>query len=139
MRARSKGLDYHRRGMARSVTRIGMVSLLVLGAAAAPAHAEPAGRLVYDRGPGAEACPDEMALRRAVGARLGEDPFDPRLSRTFRLTIAIAGARLRGVVELPRAPRCERVFPGSLFSPSLRKLFPAPPSNSVTDLPAASQ
>jgi hypothetical protein len=86
--------------MVRSVMQKAVVLTLLLGPISAPAQAEPAGRLLYDRGPGAEACPDEATLRRAVAARLGEDPFDSRLSRTFRLTIAMAGARLRGVVEL---------------------------------------
>lgn len=32
--------------------------------------------LTYTRGPGAEACPDEGALREAVAQRVGRDPFD---------------------------------------------------------------
>jgi hypothetical protein len=86
--------------MVRSVTKIVLLAALALGTAARAAHAEPAGRLSYARGPGAEFCPDEGSLRRAVAARLGEDPFDPSLARTFRLTIGANGARLRGSVEL---------------------------------------
>jgi hypothetical protein len=40
-----------------------------------PACATPSARLVYSRGPGAESCPDEVALRREVAARVGYDPF----------------------------------------------------------------
>jgi hypothetical protein len=86
--------------MARSVSRLGIPALLALASIAAPARAEPAGRLAYERGSGAESCPDEVALRRAVAARLGEDPFGPGVSRTFRLVLGSTGARLRGSVEL---------------------------------------
>lgn len=48
-----------------------------LAAVAAPAGATPSAKLTYVRGPGAEACPDESELRRAVAARLGYDPFFP--------------------------------------------------------------
>jgi hypothetical protein len=86
--------------MARSLTRNAMMLALSLGSVSLPARGETAGRLRYERGPGAERCPDEEALRRAVAARLGEDPFDSKLSRTFRLAIASDGARLLGSVEL---------------------------------------
>jgi hypothetical protein len=39
------------------------------------ALAAPSARLVYLRNPGAESCPDETAIRSAVSARLGYDPF----------------------------------------------------------------
>jgi hypothetical protein len=58
-------------------------------------------RLVYVREAGAEGCPDEEAVRRAVSARLGHDPFvlvDPR--RTVRATIGKKGPWLRAVIEL---------------------------------------
>ncbi len=44
-----------------------------------PRAAEAAGtaRLVYLRGQGAESCPDDVAMRDAVAARLGYDPFTP--------------------------------------------------------------
>jgi hypothetical protein len=44
------------------------------------AYATPSARLVYSRGHGAESCPDEHALREAVAARVGYDPFFPRWS-----------------------------------------------------------
>jgi hypothetical protein len=43
----------------------------------APASAAPSARLAYVREAGAESCPDEEGLRRAVAARLGYDPFFP--------------------------------------------------------------
>jgi hypothetical protein len=48
-------------------------------AAPAPADAQAAAsaHLVYVRGPGAEGCPGEHAIRSAVGTRLGYDPFFP--------------------------------------------------------------
>lgn len=39
------------------------------------AGANPSGRLVYARGPGADSCPDEETVRSSVAARLGYDPF----------------------------------------------------------------
>jgi hypothetical protein len=48
---------------------------LPLAAASRLARAAASARLVYSRGPGAEQCPNEEALRAAVGTRLGYDPF----------------------------------------------------------------
>jgi hypothetical protein len=45
--------------------------------------AAPTSRLVYVRGPGAEACPDEAQLRSAVATRLGYDPFRPHATTTL--------------------------------------------------------
>jgi hypothetical protein len=47
----------------------------VLVSWAESASASPTARLIYARAPGAESCPDEDALRRAVAARVGYDPF----------------------------------------------------------------
>jgi|CZKU01.1.fsa_nt_gi hypothetical protein len=47
-----------------------------------PAAAAPTGRLVYSHAPGAESCPDEATMRRAVAARVGYDPFFPMAPRT---------------------------------------------------------
>ncbi len=44
-------------------------------AVAGEARADASARLVYVRGPGAEQCPGEQAVRAAVAARLGYDPF----------------------------------------------------------------
>lgn len=64
------------------------------------AHAAPNARLVYGRGPGAEACPDEVALRRAVASRVGYDPFFPYASRSIVLTIRADANALTARVEL---------------------------------------
>jgi hypothetical protein len=48
--------------------RFAVVALLLVSATA---RATPSARLVYSRARGAEACPDEDALRRAVGTRVG--------------------------------------------------------------------
>jgi hypothetical protein len=46
-------------------------------AVSAHAQAAASAHLVYVRGPGAEECPGEHAIRAAVGTRLGYDPFFP--------------------------------------------------------------
>jgi len=71
--------------------------------------AAPQARLVYTREPGAEACPDEPAVRLAVAARLGYDAFvegetpgSPAgtIDRTVRVTLAPSGRWLRATIEL---------------------------------------
>jgi hypothetical protein len=48
---------------------------LMLSGVSVAASETASARLVYVRGPGAEDCPGEQAIRAAVGARLGYDPF----------------------------------------------------------------
>ena len=57
-------------------------------------------RLDYDRNAGAEACPDESALRRSVAARLGYDPFSPRSKRAVVVRLRHEGAGHRGTVAV---------------------------------------
>ncbi len=72
---------------------------MVLGIAAAVAFlffpgwasASPTARLVYVRGPGAEACPEEAELRAEVAGRLGYDPF--RLVADNTLSAEVRGER----------------------------------------------
>jgi hypothetical protein len=64
------------------------------------ARAEEQARLVYVRSEGAEACPDEVALRLRVVARLSYDPFSPRASRVVVARIDAAPKSLHGSVEL---------------------------------------
>jgi hypothetical protein len=64
------------------------------------AHAYPTTRLTYQRGAGAERCPDETALRKAVSARLGYDPFFPWADRTIVARIEADKGVMRGSVEL---------------------------------------
>lgn len=65
--------------------RLAIFVPLVLGipfASATRAAAAPTSKLTYVRGDGAEACPDESELRRAVAKRVGYDPFFPWAERT---------------------------------------------------------
>jgi hypothetical protein len=60
----------------------------------------PSSRLVYVRGPGAEACPGQNAVREAVKKRLGYDPFFPNSDKTIILRIVRDSNTFRGEVEL---------------------------------------
>ncbi len=55
---------------------------------ASTASATPTARLVYSRAVGADSCPDEDALRRAVAARVGYDPFFAWAKTTIVATMA---------------------------------------------------
>ncbi|MFT3768139.1 MAG: hypothetical protein QM820_22030 [Minicystis sp.] len=72
---------------------------------AGPLRAEPprAARLAFTRGAGAERCPDEAALRGAVAARLGYDPFRDDAPRSIDASVRQAGGALRGEVTLTDA------------------------------------
>jgi hypothetical protein len=54
-----------------------LIAVVGVLAVARTAHASPSARLVYARSPDAATCPDEVALRKAVAARVGYDPFFP--------------------------------------------------------------
>jgi len=64
------------------------------------AGAFPTSRLVYARGPGAELCPDQDAVRKAVATRLGYDPFFPGSDKTIVARISRDSDHLKGEVEL---------------------------------------
>lgn len=70
-------------------------ALEALARAQAPAAPVPApgsrATLIYVREGGAEACPDEAAVRRAVELRLGYDPFSPEATRTVTATVRGTG------------------------------------------------
>src|SRR5262245_61835748 len=70
-----------RRGAACRVATLAIATLGSLGFSGGTARAQSpsttTARLVYLRGPGTGTCPDEGALRDAVAARLGYDPFTP--------------------------------------------------------------
>ena len=57
-------------------------------------------RLVYQRGRGAEACPNGAALAAEVIARLGYDPFADGAARTLEVTIALEGGALSARLAL---------------------------------------
>ncbi len=74
-------------------------ALAFLGAVA---HAEPekrAARMIYTRGD-LTACPDEEAMKNAVTARLGYDPFDPEAKEIVTAQISRTQAGLRGQVDM---------------------------------------
>ncbi|MGH7434421.1 MAG: hypothetical protein ACRENE_01970 [Polyangiaceae bacterium] len=55
---------------------------------AGQAGATPTARLVYSRAVGAESCPDEASLRKAVAARIGYDPFFAWAPKTIVASMA---------------------------------------------------
>ncbi len=77
---------------------LGALAALLLFAARA--EATPRARLVYGRSAEGATCPDEEALRRAVAARLGYDPFFPWAPQTAVVTIGGHAGRLAARFEL---------------------------------------
>jgi hypothetical protein len=103
--------------------RIGIAALVAsVLLAARPAPAQSAGEVVavlrYLRDPSASRCPDESALRGAVAARLGYDPFHAEAPLTIMVSITRAQRGLRARVwrESPNAPPST---PRTLESPHL--------------------
>jgi hypothetical protein len=64
------------------------------------ALATPSAKLTYSRGPGAEVCPDEADLRKAVAARLGYDPFFPWAKKTIEADITRGKRGFHGEVKV---------------------------------------
>ena len=96
--------------MARVRAKFSVLCFLVL-AVFAPwraASAEPSAdrrvkqhaSLRYERGPGAERCPDASALRRSVEGHLGYDPFDETAALQIRCQISVQRAQLLAVVNV---------------------------------------
>ncbi len=79
-----------------------LLALVGVTLLARPALATPSAKLTYLRGPGAERCPDEDALRKAVSARLGYDLFFPWASKTVVAEITHTAGRkgFRGRVKI---------------------------------------
>jgi len=80
---------------------------VVLGWVSA-ASANPTARLVYVRGEGADSCPDEAEMRKAVAARLGYDPFRPFATTTLTAEITKDKSTFRGRVRLVDEAGVER-------------------------------
>jgi hypothetical protein len=76
-----------------------LIALLLAGAPAA-AEAPRLVRLEYERQEGAAACPDDVAIRAGVAARLGYEPFRERADDRLRTTIRQAGHALEARIEL---------------------------------------
>ena len=72
---------------------IATVAALATVLASVTASATPSARLVYSRAHGAESCPDEQALRDAVSARVGYDPFFPWAKQTIIAAVAPGSSR----------------------------------------------
>ena len=93
---------------------ISAASTLLFPFAPSVAWAAASARLVYVRGPGAEECPGEEALRAAVGTRLGYDPFFAWAPDTLRWIISWAAFGTRNRTE-------ERTFVGISFRQRTRQ------------------
>jgi len=78
---------------------VASVALAVVGWTGA-ASASPTSRLVYVRGEGAESCPHEPEMRRAVATRLGYDPFRPHATTTLTAEVKREKGVFRGRVRL---------------------------------------
>jgi hypothetical protein len=76
---------------------------LILLALCSIAHASEHTRLVVTRQQSAAECPDEQALRDAVGARLGYEPFAADASSLVVVAFRREGATLRATVQLQDA------------------------------------
>jgi len=81
---------------ARLLSLLGLAGIAWAGAA----RASPQARLVYARSGAADSCPDEGALRRAVAARIGYDPFFPFAPRTVVVTLAAERDHLIARIQL---------------------------------------
>jgi hypothetical protein len=63
-------------------------------------YGSPSARLVYARAPEAASCPDESALRSAVAARLGYDPFFPWAKQTVVFQVWRENRQYRARLQL---------------------------------------
>ncbi len=77
-----------------------LISSAALLSGAAFAEGKPTVRFTYLRGAQAGQCPEEGAVRDAVAARLGYEPWDETAKRTVRATIEPRGGGLRARMEL---------------------------------------
>jgi hypothetical protein len=84
--------------LARRATALAAAGALVVSARSAAAS--PSAKLVYVRGVGADACPSEEQLRKAVASRLGYDPFFPTASKTVITEVTRSDAGYRGRVQI---------------------------------------
>jgi hypothetical protein len=75
-------------------------SALLVATCARAALASPSAKLVYVKGAGADACPGEDELRRAVAQRLGYDPFFPTAPKTVVAELSGGDHAFHGVVQI---------------------------------------
>ncbi|WP_437925123.1 hypothetical protein WMF37_39755 [Sorangium sp. So ce291] len=74
--------------------------LWIVEAHAAPAPPEVMMRLEMTRGPGAEACPDEMFVRTEVARRFGADPFQDDAPQVLKVSIGREGPEFTASISL---------------------------------------
>src|SRR5579859_7764190 len=86
-----------RRALAR--TRAAALALAAWGVSTS-SWASPSAKLTYVRGSGAEKCPDEGALRKAVATRLGYDPFFPWATTTVVAEVTASRRGFHGQVQI---------------------------------------
>ena len=146
--------------MTRAPVPIAATGLVVAAVAmlglARTAAASPSAHLVYARSPDASSCPDEGALRNAVAARLGYDPFFPWARRTVVVQVWRERGRYRARLQLVDAeglahgtrvlssdqPGCDELFDAaalaiSIAMDSLPKDEPPPvPASPLASAPA---
>jgi hypothetical protein len=84
-------------GVAAMALATGIAALL---AGSKSAAASPSARLVYARAPEAITCPDETALRHAVSARFGYDPFFAWAKKTIVVQVWRDHVHFAGRVQL---------------------------------------
>jgi hypothetical protein len=105
--------------MARSASGGALALLLAVAGARAgepPARRPDPVRLLYDRGPGTERCPEPDELRAAVAARLGYEPFREDAATVVAAAVSLRGRVLRAQIEL-RAASGEVVGAREIESP----------------------
>lgn len=81
-------------------SRLPLAVVLAALAIAPDVHASPSARLAYARSLDAASCPDEPALRKAVAARFGYDPFFPWAKQTVIVQVWRDGARYVARVQI---------------------------------------
>lgn len=86
--------------MNRNEVTVALSAAIGLTALPSIAAASPTSQLLYSRGPGAESCPSEAALRSAVAARVGYDPFFPWAKRTVVARMRANGTGFEESVSL---------------------------------------
>ncbi|MBX3190466.1 MAG: hypothetical protein KF819_25930 [Labilithrix sp.] len=135
--------------MFRRATALGALAIVTF---AGEASAAPSARLVYVRDTGAEDCPDEPALRAAVAARLGYDPFFPHAAATLfaevtreggtyraRVKLVDEGSVVRGARDLEhKGPRCADLVDAMALTMSIAidpRSLTSPPAPSVVEEP----
>lgn len=123
--------DRRAHGLTRLAVGLAVAASVVLVTRAV--RATPSARLVYVRDKGAEDCPDEAALRAAVAARLGYDPFYPFAKATLfaevgrdggviraRVRLVDEGSNVRGARDLEhKGTRCSDIVEGMALTMSI--------------------